>query len=83
MEWTNLKLFLADIMTEKLIAAMIIQWGIVGLFYLFYYIARRKPEKWVRYIVIGVALIITLQFSLLCLGYAFADINQFVRSCIF
>lgn len=83
MEWTNLKLFLSDVMAEKLIAAMIIQWGIVGLFYLFDYIAKVKSEKWVRYIVIGIALIITLLFSLLCLGYAFADINQFVRSWIF
>lgn len=83
MEWTNLKLFLSDIMAEKLIAAMIIQWGIVGLFYLFYYIARRKPEKWVRYIVIGVALIITSVFVILLLGYVIADINQFVRSWIF
>lgn len=83
MEWTNLKLFLSDIMAEKLIAAMIIQWTIVGLFYLFYYIAKVKPEKWVRYVVLGTALIITSVFVILLLGHFFADLNQFVRIWIF
>lgn len=83
MEWTNLKFFLSDIMAEKLIASMIIQWGIVGLFFLFDYIAKVKSEKWERYIEIGAALIITSVFVIFLLGHVIADINQFVRSCIF
>lgn len=84
MEWTNLKLFLSDIMAEKLIDAMIIQWAIVGLFYLFCYIYKVKPSTmWSRYIVLGVALVITFLFAGLCFGYGSIDTYQFVRSCIF
>lgn len=84
MEWTNLRQFFADTLSEKLIAAMLIQWAIVGLFYLFCYIDKVKPSTmWSRYIVLGVAVIITSVFAIICLGYAIADINQFLRSCIF
>lgn len=84
MEWTNLRQFFADTLSEKLIAAMLIQWAIVGLFYLFCYIDKVKPSTmWSRYIVLGVAVIITSVFAIICLGYAFADLNQFLRSRIF
>ena len=97
MEWTNLRQFFADTLSENLIAAMLIQWGIVGLFYLFCYIDKVKPSTmwsryidkvkpstmWSRYIVLGVALVITFLFAGICFGYASIDIYHFVRSWIF
>lgn len=84
MEWTNLRQFFADTLSENLIAAMLIQWAIVGLFYLFCYIDKVKPSTmWSRYIVLGVAVIITSVFAIICLGYASIDIYHFVRSWIF
>lgn len=84
MEWTNLRQFFADTLSEKLIAAMLIQWSIVGLFYLFCYIDKVKPSTmWSRYIVLGVALVITFLFAGICFGYASIDIYHFVRSWIF
>lgn len=84
MEWTNLRQFFADTLSENLIAAMLIQWVIVGLFYLFCYIDKVKPSTmWSRYIVLGVALVITFLFAGICFGYASIDIYHFVRSWIF
>lgn len=84
MEWTNLRQFFADTLSENLIAAMLIQWGIVGLFYLFCYIDKVKPSTmWSRYVVLGVALVITFLFAGICFGYASIDIYHFVRSWIF
>lgn len=84
MEWTNLRQFFADTLSEKLISAMLIQWAIVELFYLFCYIDKVKPSTmWSRYIVLGVALVITFLFAGICFGYASIDIYHFVRSWIF
>ena len=49
MECTNLRQFFADTLSEKLISAMLIQWAIVGVFYLFCYIDKvKRSTMWSR-----------------------------------